>query len=74
MFTRALVWAAVTAVAIATHASFRIASTVVHRYLDSGWGDGLESLAYVISIGHALVFAVAAAVGTFSWRGRRRAP
>lgn len=72
--TRAQVWAALPAVVIPTYASFHIASTVVDRYLDSGWGDGLESLSYVINIGHAFVFAVAAAVGAFSWRSRRRAP
>ncbi len=71
--TRTLPWLAIPAVVIPTYATFHVASTVIDRYLDSGWGDGLEVLSYVVSLGHALVFLVAAAIGIFSWRRRRRA-
>lgn len=68
--TRCQVWAAIPAVAVPTYASFYIASTTIDRYVESGWGDGLESLAYVGSIGHGLLFSIAAAIGFFSWRRR----
>ena len=37
-----LVWLAVPAVVIPTYATFHIANTVIDRYQESGWGDGLE--------------------------------
>ncbi len=69
---RCLPWAAIPAFVVPTYASFHIASTVVHRYQVSGWGDGLEVFAYVGGIAHGIVFACAAAIGIFSWRRRRR--
>lgn len=66
-------WVGVLAVLVPTYATFHIASTVVDRYAQLGWSDGLEYFAYVISVGHTLVYAVAAAIGTLHWR-RGRAP
>jgi hypothetical protein len=60
------------AVVIPTYATFYIASTTIQRYQDSGWGDGLEVLSYVGSIMHLMLFLVAATVGYFVWRRRRR--
>lgn len=70
--TRSVPWAAIPATAIATYASFHIADTTVNRYVDSGWGDGLESLAYVGTAVHGLVFGLAALIGVVSWRHRQR--
>jgi len=68
--TRMMVWASIPAFAMPTYATFYVADTTVNRYVESGWGDGLESLAYVGSVIHGLLFAVAAAIGVLSWRRR----
>lgn len=70
--TRSALWAGFVAVAVPTYATFYIASTTIDRYLDSGWGDGLEVLAYVGSVMHLCLFLVAATIGVWSWRRRRR--
>lgn len=70
--TRSVVWAAIPAIAVPTFASFHVADTTVNRYVQSGWGDGLESLAYVGTIVHGFLFVLAAVIGIFSWRRRQR--
>jgi hypothetical protein len=65
-------WAALAALAIPTYATFYIATTTIHRYQDSGWGDGLEVLSYIGSSLHLLLYLLAAAVGAVLWRRRRR--
>lgn len=62
------------AAAIASYASFHIVSVGIDRYLESGWGDGLESLGYIGSAAHAIVFALAAGLGYVWWRHRRSKP
>lgn len=69
MFSRL---AALVAVAVPTYATFHIASTTIHRYQVTGWGDGLEGLSYIASLIHLLMFMFAAAIGYFFWRRRRR--
>jgi cobalamin synthase len=64
-------WAGIVAVAVPTYASFYIANTTANRYVESAWGDGLESLGYVGSFVHGLIFAYAAVIGTRLWRRRR---
>ncbi len=59
------------AAAIASYASFHIVSVGIDRYLDSGWGDGLEILGYIGSAVHAFAFALAAGLGYVWWRRRR---
>jgi hypothetical protein len=70
--TRLSLWAALIALAIPTYATFYIATTTIHRYESSGWGDGLEVFSYIGSLLHLVIFLVAAAVGLFLWRSRRR--
>lgn len=71
--TRYSLPAALLAVAVPTYATFHIATTIVQRYDDTGSGDGLEVLSYVVSIVHLLLFAAAAGVGVLAWRRRQRA-
>jgi hypothetical protein len=70
--TRLSLPAALIALAIPTYATFYIAATTIHRYQQSGWADGLEVLSYIGSLLHLVVYLVAAAVGLFLWRRRRR--
>lgn len=44
-------------------AVFFIADTVVNRYVESGWGDGLESLGYVYAMVQSVVFFLAVPLG-----------
>lgn len=69
--TRTVAWVAALAVVVPTYATFHVANTVVDRYAQSGWGDGLEALSYVISLVHAAVFLSVAASGILWWRHRR---
>ncbi|MEU4333926.1 hypothetical protein AB0F59_04795 [Micromonospora lupini] len=48
---------------------FVLPTVVVHRYVDGGWGDGLESLGYVAPILMTPMFAATAAFA--AWHGRR---
>jgi len=70
--TRASYWFAPAAVLIATVAQLYIADTVVERYLESGWGDGLESLSYAWAIAMGVFFALAAVGGVVVTHVRRR--
>jgi nicotinamide riboside transporter PnuC len=70
--TRLSLWAALIALAVPTYATFYIAATTIHRYQNSQWADGLEVLSYIGSLLHLVIFLVAAAVGVFLWRRRRR--
>ncbi|GAB3952517.1 hypothetical protein [Micromonospora vulcania] len=48
---------------------FALPTVVVYRYIDGGWGSGLEFFGYVAPILMTPLFATAAAVG--AWLGRR---
>jgi len=49
---------------------FALPTIVVYRYIDGGWGSGLEFLAYLMPILMLPLFAAAAAAG--AWLGRRK--
>ncbi|MFI7577450.1 hypothetical protein [Micromonospora sp. NPDC049497] len=63
---------AVVAVIAAVGPQFALPAVVVDRYVEGGWGDGLEGFGYVLPILMTPVFAVAAAAGAaIGWRKQR---
>jgi len=60
---RASYWLAPAAVLVATVVQLYVADTVVGRYAESGWGDGLESLSYFWAVLMGLFFTSAAVAG-----------
>jgi hypothetical protein len=50
------------------------AHIIVGRFVEAGWGDGLEGLAYVWAAMMTLVFVVAAVLGVFVTRRARSHP
>lgn len=65
-------WAGLVALAIPTYASFHIATVTIHRYLVTGWGDGLEVLSYIGTGMHLVIFSVAEGLGVLVAARRRR--
>ncbi len=61
---------AVVAVLIASVPQWATAHIYFVRFSDSGWGDGLESFAYVYAVSMTLLFAGAATLGAVT--GHRR--
>ena len=66
-------WFGSAAALVAGFLQFVIADVTVERFVDSGWSDGLEGLAYVYALFVAMIFAAAALVGWFTTRRKRRA-
>lgn len=70
---RSLAWGLV-AVAGVTAVQWAGAHEVVQRYQESGWGDGLESLAYLAPIAMLVVGLLTTVVAGLAGRAARRVP